>query len=333
MASDFPIFLHLFTDFTPQMVYNQTMNANFRIWRKIGYLTLALLPALLLPGCGHKAYVSSSDTIRDNAPLCLVPTADGTVTYGNDLVCVDASHTEDGYIMADWLGEDKPVKLQVIGPDYMTYTYDLNGSSYETFPLSAGSGSYQIGVYENVEDTQYATVLNETLEISLLNEMGPFLYPNQYVNFTADSDVVLKAEELAEAAHDDLEVIISVYNYIISAITYDYDKAETVQSGYVPNPDEILSAGTGICLDYASVMTSMLRSQQIPTRLEVGYAGEAYHAWISTYVENQGWVNGIIHFDGESWSIMDPTFAASAGEKELKSFIGDGENYVTKYIY
>ena len=41
----------------------------------------------------------------------------------------------------------------------------------------------------------------------------------------------------------------------------------------------------------------------------------------------------MIHFDGRNWSIMDPTFAANAGEKELKSFIGDGKNYVTKYIY
>ena len=120
---------------------------------------------------------------------------------------------------------------------------------------------------------------------------------------------------------------------MIENITYDYNKANTVQSGYVPNPDEILASGTGICLDYASVMTAMLRSQQIPTRLEVGYAGDAYHAWISTYVENQGWINGIIQFDGQNWSIMDPTFAANAGEKELKNFIGDGSNYVTKYIY
>ena len=141
------------------------------------------------------------------------------------------------------------------------------------------------------------------------------------------------AKDLSANCHDDLEVIISVYNYVVENITYDYDKAENVKSGYIPDVDEILRSKTGICLDYSSVMASMLRSQQIPTRLEVGYAGEAYHAWISTYVEDQGWVNGIIQFDGQNWSLMDPTFAANAKEKELKSFIGDGSNYVTKYIY
>ena len=134
-------------------------------------------------------------------------------------------------------------------------------------------------------------------------------------------------------AHDDLEAIISVYSYVVSNITYDFDKAENVQSGYVPNVDEIVEAKTGICLDYAAVMASMLRSQKIPTRLEVGYAGDAYHAWISTYVEDKGWVNGMIQFDGQNWSIMDPTFAANVGEKDLKNFIGDGDNYVTKYVY
>ena len=94
-----------------------------------------------------------------------------------------------------------------------------------------------------------------------------------------------------------------------------------------------MASGTGICLDYSAVMASMLRSQGIPTRLEVGYAGTAYHAWISTYITDIGWVNGIIEFDGTNWSLMDPTFAANSSESALKSFIGNGSNYKTKYVY
>ena len=80
-------------------------------------------------------------------------------------------------------------------------------------------------------------------------------------------------------------------------------------------------------------MTSMLRSQQIPARMEVGYAGDAYHAWISAYADNIGWINGLVEFDGKDWSLMDPTVAANQGQEALQSFIGDGENYVTKFIY
>jgi len=44
-------------------------------------------------------------------------------------------------------------------------------------------------------------------------------------------------------------------------------------------------------------MSAMLRSQGIPTKLEVGYSGEAYHAWISTYIKESGWVDNIIKFE------------------------------------
>ncbi|MDE6894628.1 MAG: hypothetical protein K2P43_00370, partial [Lachnospiraceae bacterium] len=62
--------------------------------------------------------------------------------------------------------------------------------------------------------------------------------------------------------------------------------------------------------------------------------GEAYHAWISVYLEETGWVDNIIEFHGSSWSLMDPTFAAGTGNSSsLKQFIGDGTNYVVKYYY
>lgn len=303
-------------------------------FRKTAYF-LFLCLSLPVIGCSKKPepYVSSSTTIRDNTPVCLVPTADGDAVYSNDYVTVDVSNMQEGYIMAGYTGEKEHAKLQLTGPDYMTYTYNLTKDNYDVFPLSAGDGAYQLGIYENIEGNQYATVFSQELSVTLENEKGPFLYPNQYVKFNSSSEVVSVAMEVVEEAHDDLEAINYIYNYVVENITYDYDKAKNVQSGYVPDVDEILSLKTGICLDYAAVMASMLRSQQIPTRLEVGYAGEAYHAWISTYVENQGWINGIIQFDGQSWSIMDPTFAANSSEKNVRNFIGDGDNYVTKYIY
>lgn len=311
------------------------MATHLNLFQKISSVLLFLMLALFCQGCekAPEPYVSTSTTIRDNTPVCLVPSADGTNVYSNSYVSIDASHMNEGYIMADYLGESPKVKLQIIGPDYMTYTYDLNADDYEVFPLSAGSGDYMIGVYENVEGNQYATVFSENVTIEISAPMNAFLYPNQYVKFDSSCQVVSTAKDLVAGAHDDLEAINFIYNYVIENITYDYEKAQTVESGYVPDVDTILTSKTGICLDYASVMASMLRSQRIPTRLEVGYAGEAYHAWISTYVENQGWINGMIQFDGQNWSIMDPTFAASAGEEKVKSFIGDGENYVTKYIY
>ena len=275
---------------------------------------------------------SSQDTkgSRDNTPVVLTGQADGTVTYGSESVTIDASHISEGYIMVSYTGTNEKVKLQITGPDEVVYTYDLHGD-YETFPLTAGSGSYTVGVFENIEGTSYSTLFTQTIDVKIDDEFGPYLYANQYVNFDGDSKVVEKAEELSKPCNDDLEVIEQVYNYMISNFTYDYDKAESVQSGYLPDVDVVFEAQTGICFDYAAVMAAMLRSQRIPTRLEVGYAGDVYHAWISTYIEEQGWVNGIIQFDGKNWELMDPTFESTSSKPE--DFITNTDEYITKFVY
>ena len=271
--------------------------------------------------------------LRDATPVCLVPQADGTAVVSNDVAVIDYSHMSDGYVCANYTGTCPKVKLRITGPDTVVYTYDLHGGGYETFPLSSGDGYYDVTIYENISGTNYATCLYADLDVQIPDEFSPFLYPNQYVNFTADSKVVAKGQELAEGASSDLEVITRIYDYITGNITYDYDKASDPPTGYTSDVDAILDSGTGICLDYAAVMASMLRSQRIPTRLEVGYAQDAYHAWISVYTADTGWLNGIIEFDGNVWTLVDPTFGANTDNKTLKKFIGDGSNYILQKMY
>lgn len=328
-------------------------------YRKICLTTTYLLLATMLWGCGNdsqtipdtpdvtaspveirqegvstSASVPGSETgTRDNTPLCLVPEADGILEMRNDVAVIDYSHADQGYICADYSGSVSKIKLILSGPDGTDYTYDLHGNGYEVFPLSAGSGSYKATIYENISGTSYSTCLYAGFDAVLANEFGPFLYPNQYVNFNADSKAVAKGAELAADADTDLDVVISIYDYITASIKYDYNKASDPPAGYVTDVDEILSSGTGICLDYAALMSAMLRSQQIPTRLEVGYAKDAYHAWISVYTEETGWLNGLIEFTGSSWTLVDPTFGANSSEKSLKKFIGDGANYTLKKVY
>ncbi len=292
-------------------------------------------------GCGAKdtpqqntpSIPSSQLPIRENTTTCLVPTADNIAETHNDVASIDYSNASEGYIMARYTGSCPKVKLQIVGEDSITYTYNLCGNEYEAFPLSSDDGKYKITIYENISGKSYLTCLSASVDVTITNEFGPYLYPNQYCSFTAEHEAVKLGATLAEEASSDLEVVSNVYNYIIENITYDYDKAESVQSGYTSDIDATLESGAGICLDYAAVMTSMLRSQNIPTRLEVGYVDEVYHAWISTYITDIGWVNGIVEFDGINWKLMDPTFAAGNSEKSLRKFIGDGSHYLVKYIY
>jgi hypothetical protein len=310
-------------------------------------LILACLVFFSLAGCGDSRAMSAASNAatlssaphekgsRDNTPVCLVPAASGKIVYDNEFAVLDASNTSEGYVVVRYIGSSPKVKLQITGPGERTYTYNLNSTTPtdEVFPLQSGNGDYLVNVYENIEKTQYSLVFSQLVQVDITNEFSPFLYPNQYVNFTKDNVAIAKGTELSFACNNDLDVVSAIYNFMISNITYDYEEAETVQSGYIPDIDEVLETKKGICLDYAVLMSSMLRSQRIPTRMEVGYAGTAYHAWISTYIEDIGWVNGIIEFDGSDWSLMDPTFASNSSEKELRNFIGDGSNYSVKYIY
>ena len=300
---------------------------------------ILLVASLLLTGCetgpGSTNPGSQLDPnvkgSRDNTSTVLTPEAPGTTVHSCDVAVVDVSNASEGYICANYTGTNAKVKLQIKGPDGVTYTYNLHGNGYEVFPLTAGNGSYTIGVFENISGTKYSTALSAQFEVSITNTFGPYLYPNQYVDFTSTSLPIAKATELAYPASNDLEVVEQVYNYIISHFSYDYEKAATVVSGYLPVVDEVYKANTGICFDYAAVMATMLRTQNIPTRLEVGYVGEEYHAWISVYIQDMGWVNGIIEFDGTNWNLMDPTFASTS--KSPKDYITKNSKYLTKYVY
>lgn len=274
-----------------------------------------------------------SGPVRDNTPVCLVPSADNTAETHNDAAIIDYSNASEGYIMAKYSGANQKIKLRITGTDGIVYTYDLHPGIYETFPLSSGNGSYEVTIYENISGSNYATCLYGQFDVTLNDEFSPFLYPNQFVNFTSESKTVAKGMELAEGATDELTVVTNIYDYIISSIEYDQAKAAEPPTGYISDVDSILDSGKGICLDYAAVMTAMLRSQGIPTRLEVGYANDAYHAWISIHIDGLGWLNGIIEFSGESWTLVDPTFGANTDDKTLKKFIGDGSNYTLQKIY
>lgn len=295
---------------------------------------------LLLSACGSFSAVSkpkidmSKTGTRDSTPAVCVPEAPGTKTITSSVAAVDISNVNDGYCMVRYTGSSKKVKMQLVTPDNITYTYTLHGEKgYETFALTGGDGTYKVMVFENAHDDQYTTALSDTFDVKLKDAFSPYLYPNQYVNFTPDSQTVAMGAKLAKPCSSDLEVVTNIYDYCFENIRYDDDKARTVESGYLPDVDEILSSGKGICFDYAAVMATMLRTQRIPTRLEVGYVDTSYHAWVSVYLKEMGWVNGIIEFDGKTWKLMDPTLAASKSEKQLKNFIGDGSIYQTKYVY
>lgn len=297
----------------------------FRRWTAV-FISAAVMAALTLTAC------SGSEGSWDSTPKVLTPSPDGTVVYDGGVAVIDASHSDQGYIMINYTGTSDQPKARISCPGGMLYTYDI-GSDWRSFPLTGGNGTYTVTIYEHAYADQYTTAFSQSIDVTITNENGPYLYPNYYVQFDSDSQAVAKGQELAQGAGSDLDVVRKVYEYVTENISYDNDKAASVTTDYVPNVDEVLSSGKGICFDYAALTAAMLRSQNIPTKVEVGYSGNVYHAWVSVYTQDSGWVDRVIHFDGNGWSLMDPTFGASNSKKATKKQVNNSSNYQVQLIY
>lgn len=237
--------------------------------------------------------------------------------------------------MAKYTGDADKVNIQITGPDNVDYKYFLTPSdSFTSFPLTCGNGNYRIDGYEHVADNKYSVLFHEMTEVLLENELLPFLYPSQYVSFSPESAAVSRAADITSGASSELDAVADIYNYIIEHVAYDEEKARTVSSGYLPDVDETLETGKGICFDYAALTTAMLRSRNIPTRLETGYSQDIYHAWISVYTKETGWIDKAIEFTANGWTRMDPTVASgNSSIRPVAEYVADNSNYTTLYIH
>ena len=237
----------------------------------------------------------------------------------------DLSQLEEGIVGVRASGETR-LKFQVVcGEEKYNYDLPTDGTAV-FFPLNMGNGTYTFRLMEQVEGTKYTCSWSESREVTLADEFIPFLRPNQMVNYGAQ-----KARELAAKCRTDSEVAAAVYDLLVDTIRYDQQKADTVQSGYLPDPDETLKTGKGICFDYASLAAAMLRSVGIPCKLITGYVGEStYHAWNSFYLENEGWITAEIRVSANHWQRVDITFAA--GGLPAGQITGSTE-YTTQYTY
>ena len=271
-------------------------------------------------------------------PTIYSTSADGVLVSSNAIAALDYSNTKDGYAMAKYSGSNGTVKVLVTNPTGTQQVYTIKSrSSFESIPLTAGDGTYNIKICEAV-GSQFAVVLDENVSVSLSNSLAPFLRPSNYVNFSYGDSAVTKSSQLCGGAANDLEKVDRVYSWLVDNVTYDNSLASSITGGsitsYTPDPEKVINQKIGICSDYAGTMAAMLRSQNIPTQVAVGYAGTTKHAWVNVYVTDVGWVYGVIHFDGSAWHRMDPTFAAgSKMSNAIVEFIGDGTNYRTDYLY
>ena len=257
----------------------------------------------------------------------------GDKVISGDNAEADYSYAAEGYISALYSGSASAAKVRITCGD-IRYDHDLTPGKREFFPLM-GSGSYSVQIYGQLSGNKFAPLAEGSFEANISSSVSTYLYPNKYVDFDGNSACVKKAAEVCAGITDDVEKIAEIFGYVTENISYDKNLAATVQSGYVPYPDNTLSKGKGICFDYTSLFAAMCRSQGIPARLVIGYADpQIYHAWNEVYTDETGWIAPELFLKKKGYNITDATFYSSNSNKEkISAYISDDGNYSAIYRY
>ena len=221
--------------------------------------------------------------------------ADSTVSY-------NTNQLSSGIIALAYDAQtDSKLKVMVEkGDKKVTYNLKNDGTS-EKFPLQFGDGEYKVSILENVVDNQYKYVSTENIKLDLPDEKQMYLASVQNINWNANMAAIIKAKELTKGLKSDSQKIKAIYDYLVSNVKYDYDKLTKLPNDYLPNIDNTIASGKGICYDYASTYAAMLRSLGIPAKLVKGYSTyvNGYHAWNEVYSSETG-----------RWIVTDTTYDA-----------------------
>ena len=293
---------------------------------------LVLCALLALPACsGGESSTEATGSAFSAATTIEQSTFDESAAQGENGALLDTSHTADGYVGVSATSSAR-LKLQIVSGQ-ASYNFDIPQDGTPIIcPLSLGSGSYTFRVMQNTSGSNYVELYSESADVTLSSEFAPFVRPNVYCNYTASSTCVAKARDLVKDATNQAEALEAVCTWIVDNVSYDDAKAAQLKdaTGYVPNPDETLASGTGICFDYASLGAAMLRSQGIPTRIVTGNVSpnNIYHAWIMVYIDGT-WKSAQFSVKPGTWSRVDLTFAASGDNAN----VGDGKDYTDRYVY
>jgi len=148
----------------------------------------------------------------------------------------------------------------------------------------------------------------------LPKEAEEFLQATAFI--PSDDEKIKKIAKEVTGDSKGLEAVEKIIDYVDKKLT---DKP----TFSIPNALDALKSGEGDCNEHAALAVALLRSIEIPSRVEVGlvYVGEAfyYHAWVGVYL-------------GGKWISTDPTFGQLiADPTHIKLEYGGFENQAKLY--
>jgi len=247
---------------------------------------------------------------------------------------IDYSNTADGYILVSHDGADS--KKRIFRINGQKFTLPLDGRE-KTLPLCFGDGTYALELFRQIDGNRYSVLTKMSIDVKLKSEFEPYLRPNTYCEYTADSKCVAVAAEVCKGITSDFAKFEKIYWYILDTVEYDTELAKKISnapsgeySWWLPEPDSVIMRGKGICWEYASLCAAMCRSQGIPCKICVGHAG-GYHAWNDIFLKVGGELHNV-HYRTNDWSRTDLTYLdSSKGNINIAQMIMTDNKYTIDY--
>ena len=280
----------------------------------------------------------------------LLPTAPGRAVYMTQAATIDYSNANEGYITVTYTGSlDKRCKARVsknewVFQNFTVYnvenTQNMQNNGTAVLPLTHGGGDYSIRMYRQVEGNRYLQIAAVDITVQLANPLRPYLYPNTYSWYTANSKCVALSAELCAEAKSDIHKLSAIYSWVIQNIKYDHDFAKSVLnkevSWWLPDPDTVLANRKCICFGYASLFAAMCRARGIPAQIIVGNVRtpdgmEALHAYNAVYLDTGGNITPAIRVLPGKWFRIDATFAAGMPDAQVAAWTAEDDNYRVEY--
>ena len=147
-----------------------------------------------------------------------------------------------------------------------------------------------------------------------------------------DSEIIELSKSITLGINDDYDKARAIHDWVATNIYYDFD---ALSSGNYSGMDakNVLITKKGVCEGYANLVAALLRCQNIPCRIQSGYALgiDTNQEWnttnISTTDGNHAWNE--VYVNGE-WIIIDATWDSQNKYKDGRYEMG---NFITDIYY
>lgn len=201
----------------------------------------------------------------------------------------------------------------------VSYPFFANGKT-EYFPLTQGNGDYTVSLLLNQGGNKYSYVEQKGVTLNLADPSVVYLNSVQNIKWSGDDEAIKYAMTLTKDQNTAKAAFDMFYKYMTEKVIYDFNKASSVKSDYVPSISKTFVDSKGICYDYSSMLAAFMRSRGFATRLVKGYTTnvEGYHAWNEVLIDGQ-------------WMIVDTTLDAGMKKFDVQFKPSDQYRKVHEY--